>query len=241
MAQNIWQLNTCAAQNITGRVQVNRGTLAFYRAVIFHNHVDSYLDERWFGRRVEFSDDSRATLTAQRYGKTIQQPTCFQFTLTPVTWKHSTMQRLRWMRGSQLRDISRLRELPKSTYVFWMVIVKWAQFFLVTATLFLAATTVDFTPQKLLYFLALPLLMAYLCALRYFALQRSDECFLQQCQAVASTPLVMLRSVTIFKIVRLYAIATCLKVQTWGTRQGVEVGANTTPPQSRKELCPEPM
>lgn len=228
MSQNMWQLNTCAAQNITGRVQVNRGTLAFYRAVVFRDHVEDYLNENWFGRRVEFSDDSRATLTAQRYGRTVQQPSCFQFTLTPVTWHHAVKQRLRWMRGSQLRDITRLRELPKLTYAFWMVIIKWVQFFLATATLVFALATVHFTPEKVAYFIVMPLLIAYLCGLRYLSLERSDEGILRQLAAVAIAPLVIMRSATIFKVVRLYAMVTFLKVQTWGTRSRVEVDAVRT-------------
>jgi len=225
MAQNIWQLGTCAALSTTGRVQVNRGTLAFYRSVVFRDRPQEYLDERWFGRRVEFSDDSRATLTAQRHGRTVQQPSCFQFTLTPVSWQHILRQRVRWMRGSQLRDVSRLRELPWNCYAYWLVYLKWFQFGLASVAVALAAVTVEPTREQLAYVIGMPLLLAYLCALRYLMLRRSDESLGQQLLAVAVAPLVVLRSATVFKLVRLYALITFLKVQTWGTRGGVEVTA----------------
>jgi hyaluronan synthase len=229
LAQTVWQLNTCGAQNVTGRVQVNRGTLAFYRSVVFRAHAEGYLDERWFGRRVEFSDDSRATLTAQRYGRSVQQPTCFQFTLTPLTWGHTLRQRLRWMRGSQVRDVSRLRELPAGTYAFWMVHLKWVLYFLASVALGAALAIIDFTPVKVAYLIGMPLLVAYLCALRYLTLRRSDETLGQQLATFALAPLVVLRSATVFKVLRLYALATCLKVDVWGTRAGVEVEAVEAP------------
>ena len=44
-----------SAMSSVGGVLVNSGALAFYRADLLRRHLDGYLNERFFGRRIEAS------------------------------------------------------------------------------------------------------------------------------------------------------------------------------------------
>ena len=71
-----------------GSVMVNSGGLAAYRCSILAENIDTYLNESYLGRHVEFSDDSLLTLFALLHGRTVQQPSAFAFAWMPDRWSH---------------------------------------------------------------------------------------------------------------------------------------------------------
>ena len=206
-----------------GSVLVNSGGLAAYRADIVWDHLDAYLDERFFGRHIKFSDDSMLTLYSLNRGKTVQQPTAFVFAMMPDKMSHHVRQQVRWMKGSFIRSWWRLKYLPVTSFGFFRQAFGWAQFVVTTLMLGIffivrPAATKTFAP----YLLLIPLVLGYAQALRYFAVKRSDESFLSQFATYALAPLAVLWSYFIIRPIRIYATFTCFN-SSWGTRQSVEV------------------
>ena len=103
-ASELWfvvgQMIDRSAMSAMGGVLVNSGALAFYRADLLRRHLDGYLNESFFGRRVGCSDDSMLTIYALMEGRAVQQPTAFAFTLMPERYSHHRRQYVRWMRGA---------------------------------------------------------------------------------------------------------------------------------------------
>ncbi|MEE4598695.1 glycosyltransferase family 2 protein [Streptomyces sp. DSM 41524] len=106
------QLVDRSALSAMGSVLVNSGPLAAYRADVVRDNLDSYLNETFMGRPVMFSDDSLLTLYALLRGQTVQQPSAVVFTAMPEKAGHLLRMYLRWMRGSTIRSIWRMRYLP---------------------------------------------------------------------------------------------------------------------------------
>jgi len=90
-----------------GSVMVTSGGLAAYRCSILAENIDTYLNESYLGRHVEFSDDSLLTLFALLHGRTVQQPSAFAFAWMPDRWSHHYRQQERWFRGSFIRGLWR--------------------------------------------------------------------------------------------------------------------------------------
>jgi hyaluronan synthase len=207
-----------------GSVLVNSGSLALYRAEVLRDNLDSYLNETFFGRGVEFSDDSMLTIYALTKGKAVQQPSAFSFTLMPDNLDHHLRQYIRWMRGAFIRSWWRFKYLPLKSYAFWAHLMGWVQMVLSTAifmALFGVAAIRD--PHILPWLIVIPVAVAYGQGLRYFSYRRSDMTFRQQAAIYALTPVAALWAFFVLRAVRWYAMATCLKTG-WGTRQEVEVG-----------------
>lgn len=219
------QLVDRSALSTMGAVLVNSGVLAGYRAAVVVDNLNGYLSETFFGRPVEFSDDSMLTIYALQRGKAVQQPTAFAFTAMPENLSHHLRQYLRWMRGAFIRTWWRFKYLPVNGYAYWGHLFGWMQMALSTAifaALFVVypALTLHFDP----WLLAIPMLIGYGQALRYLTLSRSDESLRSQLVTFALAPVALLWSFFVLRVVRWYAMATCLKTG-WGTRQGgVEVG-----------------
>jgi hyaluronan synthase len=204
-------------------VLVNSGALAFYRGELLRKYKDGYLAERFFGRRVEFSDDSLLTIYALVEGQAVQQSTSFAFTLMPERYSHHRRQYIRWMRGAFIRSFWRFRYLPLTSAAYWLHLVSWVQMFLATFTFsVLFVWTPIHVPQVIPVFLMIPLLVGYGQGLRYFIIRRSDMTFGAQFRMWLLTPIVSLYSFFILRFIRFYSIATCLKTG-WGTRENVEV------------------
>jgi hyaluronan synthase len=227
------QLTDRSALSTMGSVLVNSGPLALYRAPMIRANLDGYLNETFFGRRVEFSDDSMLTiyaLTAHKGARAVQQPTAFAFTLMPQTLGQHRRQYLRWMRGAFIRSWWRFKYLPLSSYAFWGHLLGWAQMAMgvvVFAALFLVdqaravvSDTAHATP--IWWLLLVPILVGYAQALRYMAIARTDEPRWSQWLTFALCPLATLWAFFVLRVVRWYAMATPL-VTGWGTRQTVEI------------------
>lgn len=218
-----WQLTDRSAASTFGSVLVNSGVLAMYRAHVLLDNLDGYLAETFFGRPVQFSDDSMLTLYALQHGKTVQQPTSFVFTLMPENFSHHFRQQVRWARGSFIRSWWRFKYLPITGYAYWSHLFRWLQVLLSAVTFgYMFIWSPIITRQMLPYLVVIPLAIGYMQSLRYFAISRSDESTLYRIGTWLLQPIPGLWSFFVLRAVRYYGIATCLKTG-WGTRQTVEV------------------
>lgn len=220
----VGQMVDRSAMSTMGSVLVNSGALAFYRGDLLRRHLDGYLHEEFFGRRIETSDDSMLTIYALTEGRAVQQPTAFAFTLMPEKYSHHRRQYLRWMRGAFIRSWWRFKYLPIGSYAYWTHFLGWMQVALSTITfgIFFIYAPVVIGPQVLPYFVIIPLLVGFGQGLRYFTIKRSDMSKRTQFAIFMLTPISTLYSFFVLRFIKFYAIATCLNTG-WGTRQGVEL------------------
>ncbi|MFF4342978.1 hypothetical protein ACFY00_23995 [Kitasatospora sp. NPDC001540] len=190
------------------------------------DHLDEYVAERFAGRPVTFSDDSMLTFYALRRGRVVQQPTAIVFSVMPETVGHHLRQYLRWMRGSTIRSLWRVRYLPLCHPAFLAQVLRWYQHLAATAAaaLLLGHSLYGGTPLPP-ELLAVPLLIVSGQTLRYLTVRRSDQSLRSQLGTRALTPLAVAWSWAVLRPVRWYATATCLRTG-WGTRRnGPEVTA----------------
>lgn len=208
-----------------GSVLVNSGVLAFYRGHVVLDNLESYLNETFFGRPMEFSDDSMLTLYALQKGKTVQQSTSFSFTLMPEKFSHHFRQQIRWMRGSFIRSWWRFKYLPIDRFGYWGHLMKWLQMVLSSALFMYLFVYLPLIDKRVLpYLLVIPILIGYAQALQYLTVKRNDESIWYQLGTYLMLPIPAIWAFTVLRAIRWYAIATCLKTG-WGTRQDVEVTA----------------
>jgi hyaluronan synthase len=221
----VGQLIDRSSMSSMGAVLVNSGVLALYRGDLLRDNLDAYLNEYFFGRKVELSDDSMLTIYALLKGKAVQQQTAFSFTMMPEKYSHHRRQYLRWMRGAFIRTWWRFRYLPVNKLAYWLHFAGWMQMALstVTFTVLFVLTPVHH-PEVVPLFLAVPILVGYGQALRYFMVKRSDMTTKEQIGTYLMMPIVVLYGFFVLRFFRFYAIATCLNVG-WGTRQKVELVA----------------
>ncbi|WP_255305833.1 glycosyltransferase family 2 protein [Streptomyces sp. Wb2n-11] len=171
------QLVDRSGQSAAGAVMVNSGPLAACRAPVIRDNLDSYLNETFMGRPVMFSDDSLMTLYAQERGLTVQQPSAIVFTAMPEKWSHFSRMYLRWMRGSTIRSVWRMRYLSMARPAFWLHLLRWFQMFLtqmVTVWL-LVVEPVAFDNLPPATMLWVPFIIGWAQGLRYLGVIRSDE------------------------------------------------------------------
>lgn len=219
------QLVDRSSASAMGSVLVNSGPLALYRAHVVRDNLASYLSETFAGRRVEFSDDSMLTMYALLAGKTVQQPTAVVFSAMPETLSHHTRQFLRWMRGSSIRSLWRLRYLPVVSYAYWSHLARWASWALATAMIVAIWVVQPFSGHvPSLWLAAIPFAIGYGHGLRYLTIRRSDQSMAYQIGTWALMPVAVLWSATVLRALRWYGIATMLRTG-WGTRAEVEVSA----------------
>lgn len=220
------QLVDRSSQSVLNSVMVNSGVIAMYRFEVLNNCLDSYLSETFFGRAVEFSDDSRLTLEALQYGKTVQQTSAIAFTLMPENLSHHLRQYTRWMRGSFIRSWWRFKYLPMNKPVYWLHFLRWTLVVLGTFVFGdIFAVEPALTHALSPWLLVVTVLIGYLQSLRYLIYKRSDESNWSRVLTYSMSPLASLWSYFVLRLVRWYAIATCLKTG-WGTRKEVEVALN---------------
>ncbi|WP_413754927.1 glycosyltransferase [Streptomyces sp. MMBL 11-3] len=229
------QLVDRSGQSAVGAVMVNSGPLAAYRAGVVRDNLGSYLNETFMGRPVMFSDDSLLTLYAQQRGLTVQQPSAVVFTAMPEKWSHFSRMYLRWMRGSTIRSVWRMRYLSLARPAFWLHLLRWFQMFLVqmvTVWLLLVEPIAyrNLPPASMLW---VPFLIGWAQGLRYLGIIRSDERIRSRALTWLLMPLAIILAWTALRWLRWYGIITCARTG-WGTRQnGAEVsltGAATSKP-----------
>lgn len=222
------QLTERSALSAMGAVLVNSGPLAAYRAPVVRDNLDSYLNERFMGRPVMFSDDSLLTLYALLRGRAVQQPSAIVFTALPERPKHFARMYMRWMRGSTIRSLWRMRYLPVTGWAYWAQLVRWFQVALSTAVLgwLLVVEPVRYGTTPPASFLVVPFLIGWAQALRYLGVIRSDERIRSRAVTWLLMPLAVVGSWTVLRAMRWWGMATCARTG-WGTRQtGAEVTLN---------------
>jgi hyaluronan synthase len=219
------QLIDRSSMSTMGSVLVNSGVLAFYRGDLLRENADAYINETFFGKRVEFSDDSMLTIYALAKGKAVQQTSSIAFTAMPENINHHLRQYLRWMRGAFIRTWWRLKYLPLSGYGYWAHLVSWVQM-AVSSVIFLTLFVLDPISKGVVVpsLILIPILVGYGQAVRYLTIRRSDESIWSQLFTVVISPVATLWAFSVLRVVRWYAIATCTKMG-WGTRSEIEVTA----------------
>ncbi|MER8220318.1 glycosyltransferase [Streptomyces sp. NPDC094143] len=225
------QLTDRSALSAMGAVLVNSGPLAAYRAPVVRDNLDSYLNETFMGRPVGFSDDSLLTLYALLRGRTVQQPSAVVFTALPEKASHFARMYMRWMRGSTIRSIWRMRYLPLTGWAYWAHLLRWFQVALSTSVLgwLLVVEPVRYGNTPPVSFLVVPFLIGWAQALRYLSVIRSDERMRQRAVTWLLMPLAVLGAWTVLRVMRWYGAATCARTG-WGTRQnGAEVSLAAVP------------
>ncbi|HET8969420.1 MAG TPA: glycosyltransferase [Candidatus Nanopelagicales bacterium] len=226
------QLTDRSALSAMGAVLVNSGPLAAYRAGVVRDNLDSYLNETFLGRPVMFSDDSLLTLYALLRGRTVQQPSAVVFTALPEKASHFGRMYMRWMRGSTIRSVWRLRYLPLSGWAYWAHLLRWFQVALSTAVLgwLLVVEPLRYGHTPPASFLVVPFLIGWAQALRYLGVIRSDERMRERAVTWLLMPLAVIGGWTWLRAMRWYGVATCARTG-WGTRQnGAEVALAAAAP-----------
>jgi hyaluronan synthase len=219
-----WQFVTCSAQHVLGgQVLVNRGTFALYRGNMIRETLNAYTGETFMGRPVLLADDTMLTLWALGRGRAVQQVTAVCFAVYPETLSHTMRQWLRWMRGTSLRTLWRMRYLSPLTWAWWYtVLITWG--YLAYLSL-IAASIADWPRSRAFVVTALVLSITWnwITATRMFTLRRSDQGAAQLAEAFALVPIAIAWMTLVLRPVRLYGQLTMHK-QGWVTRLG---GAET--------------
>lgn len=218
--------------SVLGSVWVNSGPIAVYRAEVVRNNLNGYLSETFMGRKVPFSDDSLLTLYAMLRGRTVQQPSAFAYSLMPETVSHHMRQFLRWMRGSTIRSLWRVRYLPLGGLAWWIHLARWIQTVLaaiVFAAAAIIAPALNPDPAMIPWLVLVPIAIGYAQTLRYMVVRRSDQSLAYQWGTWLLTPVAVVWAFVVLRAVRWYGAVTCWRTG-WGTRQaGVEVSLQTGP------------
>ena len=219
----VQQLSERSVLSLTGSILINSGAAAYYRATVLHDHVETYVGETFRGRPVTFSDDSLLTLFALRRGRTVHQTTAFAFTDVPERLDHYRRQQLRWMRGSVIRSLWRFRYLPLDRVGYWIHLVKWVQYVVISIVLILIVLTAAHPTLHFLLWLAIVNVgLGLLLNGRYLTLQRSDQTLMEQLGVYLLAPLVPIWNGILMRPLRWWAFMTVMRLE-WGTRRAVEI------------------
>lgn len=233
----IWQFVTCAAQHVAGGCNlVNRGTFALYRAQLIRDHAGFYIGETFFGRPVKIGDDSMLTLLALNRGRAAQQTTAVCFAMYPETLSHTFRQWTRWMRGTSIRTLWRLKYLPMRSWGWWYnFLTTW--WYLAFLSL-LGAIIVNWPASRPFLITALYISAGWIwiIASRIFVLRRSDQTWLQILEGFLIVPIATAWMAFVLRPIRLYGNLTMLK-QGWVTRtEGAETRSIMELPQEQAEI-----
>ena len=221
--QIAWQMTQCCVLSMAGNVLVNRGTFAMYRAPVVRDNLNAYVNEMFLGSLVKYSDDSLLTLYALQRGRAVQQLTAFQLPMYPENVGHALRQWFRWMRGSTIRNLWRLRYLPVFSYGWLMSLLSWWQFIVSWAAYLMVFAVRPAEGHFGIAPVLIVLLSSYLVALRNLLIRRSDHTPGQQLDTYLLAPLSLLWSLLVLRPARVYAMLTCGR-NGWGTRGKIEVG-----------------
>jgi hyaluronan synthase len=168
-------------------------------------------------------DDTMLTLFALNRGRAVQQSSAVCFAMYPETLSHTLRQWTRWMRGTALRTLWRLRYLPLTSWGWWYTaITTWSYLAFVSV---LGAVATDFHQARSFAFTALYISAAWmwLVASRMFAVRRSDQRPIDRLEAFMLVPVALLWLTLVLRPMRLLGTVTIHK-QGWVTRSA---GAET--------------
>lgn len=237
------QLTDRSSLSVFGSVWVNSGPIAVYRGQVIRDNLDSYLNETFAGRRVPFSDDSMLTLFAMLAGRTVQQPSAFAFALMPEKVSHFLRMFVRWMRGSFIRSLWRMRYLPLRSWAYWLHLIRWAATLLSTALFVTVAIVIpvrELSLAALPWLVSVPIAIGYAQCLRYLTIRRSDQSTAYQWGTWALAPIAVAWAMLVLRATRWYGVLTCWKTG-WGTRETVEVALRPAAiPHQRADAAGQP-
>lgn len=215
----IWQFTVCSAQNaMGGSVLVNRGTFALYRGQMIRDNLAAYVGETLFGVPVMLGDDTMLTLFALAQGKAVQQPTAACFAMYPETFSHTFRQWVRWMRGTSIRTLWRLRYLPLYSWGWWYTLLTtWGYLSFISV---IVASLTDWPHSRtfVLALLYISIAWTWITASRMFAVRRSDQNRAHRIEAFMLVPAAYAWMTFILRPIRVYGQLTMLQ-QGWVTRQ----------------------
>lgn len=217
------QLLERGALSSLGCVTVNSGAIAFYRYRVIEKALSmGYLEESFAHDKVNYSDDSYLTLIALTMGKTVAQKSAVCFADMPISFNHHYRQQLRWMRGSFIRGMWRIRFTPINSITFWKQTVGWMSFF---SALYIYTTALinlwRLEDLTVFYFIIPFVFMAYLINIKYLKIKRNDMNFKEQFLIYLLSPVAFLWSNIVIRAIKIIAIVTIMNNQ-WGTRSVVE-------------------
>lgn len=230
--QIAWQMTQCSVLSMAGNVLVNRGTFAMYRAPVIRDNLNAYVNEKFLGSPVKYSDDSMLTLYALQRGRAVQQLTAFQLPMYPENVGHALRQWFRWMRGSTIRNLWRLRYLPIFSYGWLMSLLSWWQFVISWAAYLMVFAIRPAEGHFSIAPVLIVLMSSYLVSLRNLLIRRSDHTPGQQLDNFLLAPLSFIWSLIALRPARVYAMFTCGR-NAWGTRGKVEVGIREAVPPAK--------
>jgi hyaluronan synthase len=226
--QLTWQLVTCSSQNVLrGSVLINRGTFALYRGDLVRDVLPAYVGETFWGTPIYLGDDTFLTTMALCRGRAVQQPSAVCLAMYPDNMSHHVRQWLRWMRGTTLRTVWRLRYLRPLSWgwLYAMVSTWWFAASLAITVVLAVAWPASASYTKTM--LAVGTLWAWIMASRLLVIDRSDQTFSGNLGAIALYPVAALWVFVVLRLVRIYGTFTFLRQQ-WTTRASVEVRAERT-------------
>jgi hyaluronan synthase len=104
--ENIRNTYSFKSYSVFGQIGCLPGRTIAIRKVCFDRCAKQFLEEKFLGIRLEYSDDRSLTNYILKQGyKTVYQETSQVYTTAPVTWKKYTKQQLRWARGCQYNHL----------------------------------------------------------------------------------------------------------------------------------------
>jgi hyaluronan synthase len=224
--QLVWQLVTCSSQSVfRGNVLINRGTFALYRGDLIRDVLDAYIGETLWGRQIKLGDDTFLTMMALCRGRAVQQPSAVCLSMYPTNLSHHIRQWTRWMRGTTLRTIWRLRYLRINSWAWlYSIITLWWYI----ASLAITAVLIIKWPASASYtstMIAVGTLWSWAMGTRLLTVRRSDQSLIARIGSAALTPVASFWVLAVLRFVRIYGTFTFLK-QGWVTRSQVEVAAD---------------
>ncbi|WP_239647548.1 glycosyltransferase [Nocardiopsis baichengensis] len=215
-----------SAQSVLGRVTINSGTLAFYRAETVRAVAGVYEHEHFWGRPMQMNDDSMLTFYALLRGDTVHQSSALVFTLVPERFRHYIGQQLRWMRGTTVRHLWWLRYMPVTGVVFWGTVAEYLHLLLgvaIPVVVLVDPVLREHWKEIALAALIIGSVLNYVMALRIFAVRRSDESLGYRVLLFLLSPVAGVWRIVMLRPLYVYAMLTCRRIAQWGTRETVDV------------------
>lgn len=218
-----FQLFAMSAQSVAGgNVLINPGAFSLYRAPLIRHVLPAYLGETMFGVPVILGDDTMLTTFALCFGRAVHQPSAVSMPVYPEKLSHHLRQWTRWMRGSTIRTLWRIRYLPVTSYGWLYVLYTMFGFFSSVAISVGEVMAWPASAHLLLASVVALIVWPLAVAVRLATVRRSDQSAWQKLACIALLPAAGLWYLLVLRQIRIYGIATSAR-QSWVTRGEVEV------------------
>jgi hyaluronan synthase len=218
-----FQLFAMSAQSVAGgNVLINPGAFSLYRAPLIRHVLPAYLGETMFGVPVILGDDTMLTTFALCFGQAVHQPSAVSMPVYPEKLSHHLRQWTRWMRGSTIRTLWRLRYLPVTSYGWLYVLYTMWAFFSSVAISVAEVMAWPASAHLMLASIVALVVWPLAVSVRLATVRRSDQTAWQKLACIALLPAAGLWYLLVLRQIRIYGIATSAR-QSWVTRGEVEV------------------